>query len=327
MEPDFLEVETNGVMLNVAVAGDGPLILLVHGFPESWYSWRHQIAALAQAGYRAAAPDVRGYGRSAKPEAIGAYTLESLAGDMAGLAQALSPGEKAVIVGHDWGAPIAWTSALAHPDRFRAVAGLSIPHIPPGKRHMLDAMRERFVEKGRFFYLHYFQQPGVAEAEFEADVRAALWGMLYAWSGEAPDGYWHNQRPADASMFQGIDPRPPVTALPAWLSQADLDYYVAEFEASGFRGPLNRYRTFDEDFAFLNALPTNIIQQPALFIGGRRDPALAMFPQDVAGAIAPGFADLRGVHMLEGVGHWIQQEAPDEVNALLIDWLGEVSPR
>ncbi|MEZ6010761.1 MAG: alpha/beta hydrolase [Hyphomonas sp.] len=166
-DPHFEFVKTNGVTLRVATAGDGPLVVLVHGFPESWYSWRHQIKALSEAGYRVAAPDVRGYGESERPEAIDAYDLESLTGDIAGVAEALSPGEKAVVVGHDWGAPIAWNTARLHTDRFRAVAGLSVPYTPMGDVMFLDMVHKVFTERGLFFYQVYFQDVGPPEAELE----------------------------------------------------------------------------------------------------------------------------------------------------------------
>lgn len=322
MSPDFVLVETGDIRLRVAVVGKGPLVLLVHGFPESWYSWRHQMPAIAQAGYRVAAMDVRGYGGSSRPHAVAAYRLEALASDCLAVARALSPGDPVILVGHDWGAPIVWTAALVHSEEVRAVAGLAVPHLPLGDRHALDVARDAFVARGRFFYLDYFQTPGVAEAELDGAPEASLRAMLYAWSGEAPDGFWHNRRPASSRLFDGIDPVP--QELPAWLTREDLDHFVAEFEASGFRGPLNRYRNFDDDQRFLQALEKRVIRQPALFIAGDRDPALAMFPSPIVDAIKPGYADLRAVHILPGVGHWTQQEAPKVVNRLLLDWLATV---
>lgn len=319
MSPEFITIANRDIQLRVATMGQGPLVLFVHGFPESWYSWREQMPAIAEAGYQAAALDVRGYGGSSCPPEPGAYTLAALAGDVAAVAEALSPQQPAILIGHDWGAPIVWTAALVDADRFRAVAGLAVPHLPAGERHALDFAREKFTARGRFFYLHYFQVPGVAEAELDGDPERALRGMLYGWSGDAPDGFWHNRRPAESRLFEGLDPIP--TVLPGWLAQADLDYYVAEFRRSGFRGPLNRYRNFDTDRAFLRSLPNQVIQQPALFIGGDRDPALAMFPSPLLDVIRPGYADLRGAHMLQGIGHWTQQEAPAAVNRLLLEWL------
>ena len=267
----------------------------------------------------AAAPDVRGYGGSDQPPNIEDYTMETMAADFRGLADVLSPDAPAVIIGHDWGAPMAWNTALIHPDRFRAVAGLSVPHSPQGKRNILDVTQESFIDKGKFFYLHYFQEPGVAEAEFEGDVEKAIKTMYFGWSGDAPDKYWHNNKPVDAKMFDHIDAVPDTP--PDWFTHEDAAYYIAEFERAGFRGALHRYRNFQTDNRFLRSLPSQIISQPALFIGGRKDPALVMFPADPTEAMKPAFDDLRGVHMLEGVGHWTQQEAPDAVNRLLLDFV------
>ncbi|MEH6759449.1 MAG: alpha/beta hydrolase [Parasphingorhabdus sp.] len=319
---EFEMVSIGSITLRVAVAGTGPLVVLVHGFPESWHSWRHQISALADAGYRVVAPDVRGYGGSSQPEAIDAYAMSELTADMAGLVDVFTPGEPAVIIGHDWGAPIAWHSALLHPDHFRAVAGLSVPHVPLGKRHALDAAMKNFIDKGLFFYLHYFQEPGRAEKELEGDVERAIKTMYYGWSGDAPKGYWHNRKAPDAKLLDEIDPVP--TPMPTWFSEEDAAYYITEFERTGFRGALNRYRNFDRDFALYNSLPSYVIEQPALFIGGTEDPALVMFPSDPTEAMKPVFRDLRGAHMLDGIGHWTQQEAPDQVNRLLLSWLADL---
>ncbi|MBV7379403.1 alpha/beta fold hydrolase [Maritimibacter dapengensis] len=319
---DMQKIATNGIALNVALAGDGPLVILVHGFPESWYSWRHQIPALAKAGYRVAAPDVRGYGESDRPHAIEAYDMESMTADFAGLAKALSPDDPAVIVGHDWGAPLAWNSARLYPDTFRAVAGLSVPYSTPGETVPLDLYKKLFTEKGRFFYQVYFQDEGIAEAELEADPEDSIARFLWAWSGDAyPDG-WPTDKPHGDKVLTGIS-RPPLP-LP-WLTQEDVDTFAAQFEASGFRGPLNRYRNWHRDHAFLKNHPSNpIIQQPALFIGGEYDPVLTMFARPPAELLPDVLADLQGCHMLPGIGHWTQQEAPEAVNTRLIDWLAKL---
>lgn len=315
---DFQTIEANGVNLRVAVKGEGPLVLFVHGFPESWYSWRKQLDALAAAGYRAAAPDVRGYGGSDKPDAIEAYDMEALTGDMAALARALQPEGPAVIVGHDWGAPIAWNSALLHPDQFRAVAGLSVPYMPPGEHAALDVFKNFFTKQGLFFYQVYFQDEGVAEEELEADPAATIRKFYYAISGDAPEDTWPVDKKHGETLLHRL-PEPPMP-LP-WLSAADVTYYESQFKASGFRGPLNRYRNHYRDHDLLRAVPDSQIKQPALFIGGGRDLVLKMFPGDVVKDMQPHFADLRGVHVLPGCGHWTQQERSDDVNRLLIDWL------
>ncbi|NWG52640.1 MAG: alpha/beta hydrolase [Hydrogenophilaceae bacterium] len=320
--PSFRMIETNGINVRAAIEGSGPLVVFVHGFPESWYSWRHQLAPVAQAGFTACAIDVRGYGGSDKPHAIEAYDMETLTKDVAGVIAALSPNGKAVVVGHDWGAPIAWNTALLFPERVRAVAGLSVPYVPQGEVSLLDLAEAVFTKNGRFFYQVYFQAEGVAEAELEADVRDGLRRFYYAICGEAPDNTWPpDKKHGDALLHRLPNPDP----FPAWLTKADEDYFVGEFERSGFRGPLNRYRNHRRDHAFLSPFRTRTIDQPALFIGGERDLVLKMFPGvDIVAMMKPMVPDLRGAHILPGVGHWTQQEAPAAVNALLVEWLKDL---
>ncbi len=322
LSPDFRFIETNAARYRVALAGkaDRPLVLLVHGFPESWYSWRHQFAPLVEAGYRVAAPDVLGYGGSDKPSDISRYSMQNLTADMAGIVAALSPDAPAVVIGHDWGAPIAWNTALLHADRIRAVAGLSVPYTPPGEHAFIDLVKAVFTRRGKFFYQVYFQEPGVAEAELEKDPRDTVRRFVYAISGDAPDGTWPTDKPHGEGLLERLpDPDP----MPGWMSEADLDYYESQFAASGFAGPLNRYRNQHRDHDFLRAVPDPKIYQPALFIGGTRDLVLKMLPGvDVVAHMKPNVPELRGAHLLEGCGHWTQQERPDEVNRLLLDWLG-----
>ncbi len=316
-------IETNGIQLRVAVDGPeaGPLVILVHGFPESWYSWRHQIEALAAAGYRVAAPDVRGYGGSDKPDAASAYSMQTITADIAGLAKAMSPDAPATVIGHDWGAPIAWNSALLHPDQFMAVAGLSVPYMPPGQYPAIEVFRKFFTKRGLFFYQVYFQDEGVAEAELEIDPAATIRKFYYAISGDAPDGTW----PVDKKHGDTLLHRLPEPDMPlAWLSDQDVAYYASQFKVSGFRGPLGRYRNHYADHAHLSALKDKRIHQPSLFIGGREDLVLKMYPGDVVTDMKPHLPGLQGVHVLEGCGHWTQQERAGEVNAILLDWLAGV---
>jgi len=322
MTPELRLIETNGIRLRVALAGDGPLVILVHGFPESWYSWRHQIEALSMAGYRVAAPDVRGYGESDRPHAVEAYDMESLTGDIAGLVDALSPNDPAVVVGHDWGAPIAWNTARLHAGKFRAVAGLSVPYIPPGDVVFIDAARALFTDRGLFFYQIYFQDEGPPEAELEADPAEAIRKFYYAISGDAPAGTW----PIDKKHGDTLLHRLPEPDMPLpWLSEEDVAYYDAQFRKSGFRGPLNRYRNWHRDHAYLSAHPSSpIIGQPSLYIGGTEDLVLKMFPGDMIAAMKESLADLRGAELLDGCGHWTQQERPVEVSERLLSWLAEL---
>lgn len=319
--PQFLMIDVGGVRLRCAIegpkAGDAPLVIMVHGFPESWYSWRHQLGPIAKAGFTACAIDVRGYGGSDKPPNVEDYTLERIAGDLIGLADFLSPDQPVVLIGHDWGAPIVWNTAFTNPARVRAVAGLSVPFSGAPQRPFTEVFREHFTSKGRFFYQEYFQQPGVAEAEAEADPRRFVETMMYSISGDVPPGdYWN--KPAGATFLQDLPQPQPVP----WLTKEDLDYYEAAFKASGFRGPLNRYRNHERDYEWLKPMQGKQLEQPCLFIGGTRDPATTLF-----GAVADPVAMMRMFapkvegHVLAGAGHWTQQERPSEVNTLLVDWL------
>ena len=315
--PEMRTIDTGEAALRCAVEGEGPLVIMVHGFPESWYSWRHQIGPVAEAGFTACAVDVRGYGGSDKPQPVEAYAMERIVGDLIGLRKALSPDAPAVLVGHDWGAPIVWNSALTHPEHFRAVAGMSVPFSGVPQRPFTEVFREHFTSQGRFFYQEYFQEPGVAEAEAEADPRDFVQRMMYSISGDVPPGdYW--DKPLGATFLEGLPDPEPV----AWLTEDDLDFYEAEFTASGFRGPLNRYRNHEADYEWLQNWAGKRIEQPALFIGGTRDPATFLFGaiEDPV-ALVKMFAPRAEGHILDGVGHWTQQERPDEVNAVLIDWL------
>jgi len=315
--PEMRTIDTGEIALRCAVEGEGPLVIMVHGFPESWYSWRHQIGPVADAGFTACAIDVRGYGGSDKPQPVEAYAMERIVADLIGLRKALSPDAPAVLVGHDWGAPIVWNSALTHPEHFRAVAGMSVPFSGVPQRPFTEVFREHFTSQGRFFYQEYFQEPGVAEAEAEADPRDFVQRMMYSISGDVPPGdYW--DKPLGATFLEGLPDPEPV----AWLTEDDLDFYEAEFTASGFRGPLNRYRNHEADYEWLQNWAGKRIEQPALFIGGTRDPATFLFgaiedPVALVKMLAPRAEG----HILDGVGHWTQQERPDEVNAVLIDWL------
>lgn len=308
MEPDLQIVETNGVRLRVALAGDGPLVVLIHGFPESWYSWRHQIPALVHAGYRVAVPDVRGYGGSDRPLAIEAYSIKDMSADINGLIAALGA-ERAVVVGHDWGAPIVYGTALFHPEHVRAVVGLSVPFLGRGSMPSVELFRKIF--KDRFFYQLYFQQPGVAEAELEADVRQSLRMIYNSARNENPTGAGFLDHLVDSGQ------------LPYWLSAADLDYFADQFQGSGFRGALNRYRNSERDFEQLAAVAGNRMEQPTAFLAGSLDMVLRMIPGvDMVELMRKQVPDLRHVKLIEGAGHWLQQERPAEVNSALLEFLG-----
>jgi pimeloyl-ACP methyl ester carboxylesterase len=319
-------VDTNGIRMHVAEAGRGPLVVLCHGFPESWRSWRHQLTALAEAGFHAVAPDQRGYGQTSAPPAVDQYTLLHLVGDLVGLLDAL--GERtAVVVGHDWGAPVAWHAALLRPDRFPAVVGLSVPFRPRGSTRPTSVMPQT---ADAVFYQLYFQEPGVAEADLERDVGASLRRLLYWASGEARGG---SAAPAVAAGDVGLVPRagglvrsmPEPPALPAWLTPADLEHYTAEFERTGFRGGLNWYRNIDRNWELLAPWAGARVTLPALYVAGDRDLVLAFRGMDQLLPALPQFVPgLRRTLILPGCGHWTQQERPAEVNAALVEFLRQL---
>jgi len=313
---NFVHVRNGPIDLRVAVAGAGPLIICVHGFPELWYSWRHQIAHFSGLGYKVAALDVRGYGGSSKPREIAAYSIRQLASDVAAVIDQIGGGT-AILFGHDWGAPIVWNTALLYPDKVAAVAGLSVPFVPRGPVSFIDMAKVMY--RDRFFYQLYFQQEGVAEAEFEADIPAALRKTYFAISGAAPLNKWLEHKPADANLLDGmIDPQP----FPEWMSDEDLAVFVEAFRAGGFRGPLNRYRAQSIDFQEMAEFAGKPVTQPSYFVAGERDAVRAFVPgMDLYANPGAGCPDFRGSVILPGIGHWVQQEAPAETSAALQQFL------
>lgn len=314
-------VEAPAGRLHLVEQGTGPLVLLVHGFPESWYSWRRQLPALAAAGYRAVALDVRGYGRSSRPAAADAYRMLDLVEDNAAVVRALGE-ESAVVVGHDWGSNIAAASALLHPEVFRAVALLSVPYAAPGGPRPTDVFG-RIGGPGQEFYVSYFQEPGRAEAEMEPDVRGWLAGFYAALSADTMPAADEPDPHFVAREGGRLRDRFPAGVLPAWLSEDDLDFYAGEFERTGMTGALNRYRSMDRDWEDLARYEGAPIGQPSLFIGGAAD-ASTTWMADAIDAFPATLPALTASHLLDGCGHWIQQERPDEVNRLLTGWLGQL---
>lgn len=301
-------VDTNGVRLRVIEAGEhgAPVVVLAHGFPELAYTWRHQIPALADAGYHVLAPDQRGYGASSKPDAVGAYTVVDLSADVVGLLDDVGA-EQAVIVGHDFGGVVAWGAPLLHPDRFSGVVGISFPPVPRPRIPTTEAFRRIFGE--HFFYILYFQEPGPADAELSADVATTMRRIMAA----------DLSVPALNPDPQGfLDRIAEPGSIPPWLEQSEFDHYVTEFTVNGFTGPLNWYRCFDRNWELTAAPAATAITAPALFIGGSGDPTLAYTPRDRAREVAVG--DYREV-MIDG-GHWLLEERPDDVNAALLEFLG-----
>ena len=315
-------VDTNGIRMHIAEQGAGPAVLLCHGFPELWYSWRHQLAALAAAGFHAIAPDMRGYGQTDAPPGVDRYTLLHHLGDVLGLLDALGL-ERAVIAGHDWGAPLAWLAGQLRPDRFHGVIALSGPFGPRGQRRPTEIMPQ---SADSLFYQLYFQTPGVAEGELEHDVRSSIRAMLYSISGNAPDlaDSVVDRNAAGMVNREGglltklVNPE----VLPPWLSEADVDFYVSEFARTGFHGGLDWYRNIDRNWELLAAFAGMNISVPALYMAGERDVVLD-FPgvrQRIAD-MAKFVPQLRRTIILRGCGHWTQQERAPDVNAAMIDFL------
>ena len=321
-QPTMRFIEANGIRLRIAEMGSGPLVILVHGWPESWYSWRHQLPALAAAGFRAVAPDMRGYGKSDKPQPVESYDIQHVTADIVGIVDAL--GEKtAMLVGHDWGAIVVWNSKLLHPDRFTAVVAMSVPYSGRGKQSVVQTLRQAMGDN--FYYILYFQEPGVAEKEFDADPRGIL-SRLYLSPGSPrqPPQVTDPKRAAGGWIPRLGAP----LGLPDWLTQADLDYYVAEFTQAGFRGGINYYRNFHRNWESTPQLADARITAPALFLAGERDVVIrGATKEQLLTAMKQAVPDLRDVKLLPGIGHWVQQENPRDTNAATIEFLQSVKPR
>jgi pimeloyl-ACP methyl ester carboxylesterase len=314
------QVEVHGLAMHLAEAGpaDGAVVLLLHGFPECWYSWRHQLNALGAAGFRVVAPDQRGYGRSDAPEAVDAFTMLHLVGDVIGVLDAVGA-DRAMVVGHDWGAPVAWHTALLRPDRVRGVVALSVPHLPRPSVPPTVGMARRF---GPGFYQLYFQEPGVADAELGADPRATFRRLLSATSGGgASTGL---VVPPGGGL---LDTLPEPARLPDWLTDNDLDVYVDEYRRHGFTGGLNWYRNLDRNWALTAAWAGATITPPAMYLAGDQDVVVSGVPFDaLVATLRRTVTDLRAAVSLPGCGHWTQQERPEEVTTAIADFAADLGP-
>jgi pimeloyl-ACP methyl ester carboxylesterase len=309
-------IPANGIELHVAECGEGPLVLMCHGWPELWYSWRHQLVALAAAGFRAVTPDMRGFGRSGAPDDVAAYTIFHNVGDMVALVSALGE-SRALIVGHDWGAPVAWHAALMRPDLFPAVAAMSVPHRRRGQLSPLDTLRK--AGKADYYYLYFQEQ--AAEDEFARDARYTVRRVLYIGSGDTPREDKMSMYVDRAKGFLGASHDVP---LPSWLTEQDVDVFAAEYERTGFRGGLNWYRNIDRNWELTAPWHAAKITQPALFVAGTRDAVISgSMGQRALDEMESVVPNLRRKILLEGAGHWIQQERPREVNAALIEFARE----
>ena len=325
---EFKIVESNGINIRLAMMGEGPLIIFCHGWPESWYSYRYQLPAVADAGFKAVAYDVRGYGESDKPHEIEAYTMRNMTNDVVGIIDALGY-DTAITIGHDWGGPIALNTAALNEDRISATGTLSVPFMGRGPMPTLDLWKE--IYKDRFFYQLYFQKEGVAEEEFESDLSRALFmtytnsdgrGMKFNFekgqSGLVPE------KTKDSTFLEGMEM---FEDFPNWFTKEDLDYFVSQFEISGLRGPFNRYRAQNIDWHEIPELEGKILEQPAFFVTGTLDPVNFFVPSDqsLTDRIKPNYKNLLFAEELEGIGHWTQQEAPEKVNSFILDFLKRVS--
>ncbi len=307
-------IDARGLRMHIAEAGAGPLVLLLHGFPESWYSWRHQLTALAEAGFHAVAPDQRGYCRTEAPEATDQYTILHLTGDVIALMDALGARD-AVVAGHDWGAPVAWHTALLRPDRVRGVIGLSVPYRPRGSSAPVAAMRAGI---GDGFYMVYFQQPGVADAELGRDPRLTFRKVLFSASADGPGGL-PVVPPRGGFLDICVDP----PDLPAWLTSSDIDAYATDYAGGpGFTGPLNWYRNLDRNWELTAAWHHAPVTVPALYLAGERD-LVVSFPgaREMLPRLRDAAPRLAEPVLLPGCGHWTQQERPDEVSRAMIGFI------
>ncbi|HEV2160556.1 alpha/beta hydrolase [Bradyrhizobium sp.] len=307
----------NGIRMHYVELGQGPLVLLCHGWPESWYSWRHQIEVLAAGGFRVVAPDQRGYGLTDAPAAIDDYNILNLVGDLVGLTHALGE-EDAILIGHDWGSIVAANAALLRPDIFRAIGLLSVPYVP--RRKLRPAVRFELAAQDKHFYQHYFQRPGVIEKELEEDIRHSLLGILYTLAGEAGTTHPQSNFVVFDKKKRFVDNLVRPSALPAWLLERDLDFFVEQFTRSGFRGPINWYRNFDRNWELTAFLDGAKIRQPTLFLSGTRDAVLTMTHEDVD-RLETTVPNLWKKYLIADAGHWTQQERPSEVSAVLLEFI------
>jgi pimeloyl-ACP methyl ester carboxylesterase len=311
-------IETNGVQLHTLEAGEpgAPVVILAHGFPELGYSWRHQIPALAAAGYHVLAPDQRGYGRSTRPADIADYNVAALSADLIGLLDDVGA-DQAVFIGHDWGAPVVWGSAQLHPDRVAAVVGLSVPAVPRAQIPPTKAFQSIFGEN--FFYMLYFQEPGVADAELDADPARTIKRLISGLTrSDDPTAALRMIQPGPDGFIERL---PEPDGLPDWISAQEIDHYIAEFTRTGFTGGLNWYRNLDRNWEVMADPPAATIAVPAMFIGGTADPVLSFMRHDRAVEVLTG--RYREV-LIDGAGHWLQQERPDEINEVLLDFLSSL---
>lgn len=324
----YRTIAANGIKMQVAEQGTGPLILLCHGFPEISYSWRHQMASLAAAGFKAVAPDMRGYGKSDSPRAVESFSVEHLAADMVGLLDALGA-EDALIVGNDWGATVAWHAALRYPSRFRGLIALGVPMMPRAPAPPTQLFPRTEDEE---LYVLYFQDEGRAEQEFETNVAETLVKILYAASGEAGPRKQGDETPTPFGMVNRRDgllaSLPLPLKLPPWLTQDDIDFFALAFEQSGFRGGLNYYRNLDRNWELEASYSEVVVTVPSLYLVGERDTGLSIpGMKEIIASMPQRVPGLRGARVIPDAGHWLPQERPDVVSKAIIDFANELAAR
>ena len=318
-------IQGNGIEIHYVTKGQGPAVVMCHGFPDSWYSWRHQIDALAQAGYQAVAMSMRGYGKTSAPQAIEAYDINHLVGDVVAVANHLNQGP-VVVAGHDWGAPVAWFAALMRPDLFRAVMGLSVPFLNPigalPEGIDINGLMAQAAGPDRDYYRLFFQEPGKAEADLEADIERSIRGFIYLISGDALsngdisqpfDGHF----PAGESLSQQLVLP---DELPHWINEEDLSFYVDQISSSGFRGGLNWYRNINRLAAITAPYIGATLTQPSFYMGGSTDLIAGNTPEAIS-SMQQALGDLRHCEIIEGAGHWLQQECSSEVSSTMVNFL------
>lgn len=316
-EIQYRMIETNGIKIHIAEQGTGPLVILLHGFPELGYSWTHQMPAIADAGFHVVAPDQRGFGKTDCPPNIDDYNMLKLVGDVIGLVHKLSE-KKAIIIGHDWGSPVAWHCALLRPDIFTAVGLISVPYFQTRWGDMRPTEMYKLMQGDKEFYQYYFQEPDKVEKELEEDIRKTIVRLYWSASADCPEG----QRPSPfiEKSRRFIDTMPYPDKMPSWLAEKDIEVYTIEYMRTGFRGGVNWYRCVDRNWELMQFLNGAKIQQPSIFIVGQEDFVVKVYGAALQ-SLEKGMPNLKSKVFLPGAGHFLTHEKPDDVNKLLVEFL------
>jgi pimeloyl-ACP methyl ester carboxylesterase len=319
------QLEANGVELHLACQGEGPLVLMCHGYPGLWYSWRYQMQPVAEAGFRAVALDMRGYGASSRPLASREYGFDRLAGDVLAVLDHFGE-QQAVLFGHDFGANLAWHMGIWFPERIRAIAPLCVPYdmeLAGGSEQRPSELYAAIAQQ-HFFHMHYYQAVGVAERHLVGREREFLTKLFWALSAEGELLDWENF-PSGGTHYIDVLAEPSCELPWPWLSVADMDYYVEQYLRAGpdlaFIGGINSYRVMDRNWELQRERAHAEVPVPTLFVGGEEDPVIKLAGDGPFEKMRDKVKDLRGLELLPGAGHFIQQERPDLLNLLLLDFL------